>query len=91
MYAENLKSNHSSRRNNGSAEKLKGKCYLASIFVEDSESRWSYDEKIRVLENVSLAIYFMKENASKYNIELELCRGQYGFNGEVNDIMFRVD
>jgi hypothetical protein len=76
-------SNQVSKRNNGSAAKLIGKCYLASIFIEDNESSWSFEEKTRVLENLSLAIYFIKDEARKYNIELELKRGQYGLSGDV--------
>jgi hypothetical protein len=54
-----LKTNQSSKRNNGSASKLMGSCHP-----------WSFEEKNRVAENLALATDFIKGNAKKYNINL---------------------
>lgn len=60
-----------------------GKCCLSSIFIEDAESSWTFVEKTRVLENLSLAVYFIKDTARKYNVDVEFIMEKYGFNGEV--------
>ncbi|MBC8520676.1 MAG: hypothetical protein H8D26_01600 [Methanomicrobia archaeon] len=66
------KTNQSSKRNNGSASKLIGSCYLLNIYLKDKISSWSFKEKARVTENLALAVNFLENNAKKYNIDLRI-------------------
>lgn len=75
-----LKSNQSSKRNSGSAAVLKGKCGIINIYIEDNESSWTFEQKTRTFENMSLAIYFIKEAACKYGMDLEISRVEFGYD-----------
>lgn len=78
-----LKTNQSSKRNNGSASKLMGCCYLLNIYLKDKVSSWSFEEKNRVAENLALATDFIKGNAKKYNINLTILQGNFGYENDI--------
>jgi hypothetical protein len=81
-----LITNQSSKRNNGSASKLIGRCYLLNIFLKDKFSSWSFEEKNIVVENLALITDFIKNNSIKYNINLTIIQGNFGYE---KDIQYR--
>jgi hypothetical protein len=81
-----LITNQSSKRNNGSASKLIGSCYLLNIYLKDKISSWSFEEKTKVAENLALMTDFIKNNSKKYNINLTIVQGNFGYE---NDIQYR--
>ena len=77
------KTNQSSKRNNGSASKLIGSCYLLNIYLKDKISSWSFKEKTRVTENLALAVNFLENNAKKYNIGLRIIQENFGYENDI--------
>ena len=71
-HAEQLKSNHASRRNNGSATILSGKVLLYHIFVSDAASNFTDDEKAEVGKRIEAALEFLAREGRKYAIRLQV-------------------
>jgi hypothetical protein len=65
-----LKSNQSSKRNNGSARVLAGKICLIHLFVRDGVSSWAPGEKDAERRRVAAALAFLREQGRRYRQRL---------------------
>jgi alpha-L-fucosidase len=65
-----LKSNHASRRDNGSAKTLKGAVCIYNIFVTDKASSWSQKEIADVRKRMKKAEDFLASQARRYGVRV---------------------
>jgi hypothetical protein len=71
---QGLKSNHASRRNNGSAAMLRGRVLFCSIFVSDTESGWTAAERKQADDCLKSAAVFLEREAKRRKIPLDIRR-----------------
>ena len=53
----------------GSAKKLIGNCVAVAVFISEGEV-WTEDDKTATLENLDMALHWIKEQTTEYDIEV---------------------
>ena len=62
-----LKSNQSSKRNNGSATVLSGTICLIHLFLSDRTSSWSPQDKAIIRNRMAVALQFLRRQGKRYS------------------------
>lgn len=67
----------------GSANKLEGSVYVLSCFISGPDDAWTYDEKTKILMQLSEANKWLIDQAFASKISLTFERGNYGLKEDI--------
>ena len=70
-------------QNYGSAKSLEGNIYVLTCFISDTNSSWSYNEKINWFSKYYEAADWLRDQALNYNVTVNFSGGNFGLNADI--------